>query len=199
MATISKIRIANMALSNVGARSSIESFTEGTAESNEAELWYDYSRLQTLEVYDWSFARKRLTLATHSDDPPAQWAYRYQYPSDCVSFRKIANPAGNNQPAIPFEIETDDNNETKSILTNLDDAVGVFTFDLETVALFSPFFVEMFSFALASHIAMALTGKLKVREAMVATFGSLQRAAPATNANERVGEAPKDADWVEGR
>ncbi len=116
-----------------------------------------------------------------------------------MSFRKLANPAGNNQPAVPFEIETDDDNENKSILTNLDEAVGVYTFDLETTTLYSPFFVELFSFALASHMAMALTGKLKLREAMVATFSQLQRAAPAFNANEAVGEDPKQADWIEGR
>ena len=200
MAVISKVRICNMALSNVGASSALESLTDGSAEAETCDLWYDYSRLQALAGYDWNFARRRLTLATHSDDPPdGVWAYRYQYPSDCVAFRKIQNPSGDRAAPVPFEIEVSDDLGTKSILTDLDDAVGVYTFDLETVTLFSPFFVEMFSFALSSHIAFALTGKQALRTEMLKTFSALQRSAPAVNANEQMEGLPKEASWIEGR
>ncbi len=200
MAVISKVRICNMALSNVGARSTIEDLAEGSAEANECNLWYDYSRLQVLEASDWSFARKRLTLTTHGDAAPdGVWSYRYQYPSDCVMFRKIQNPSGDQALPVPYEIETDLTQDNRSILTNLDEAVGVYTFDLETTALFSPFFVEMLAAALSSHIAFTLTGKGEIRQAMVESFASLQRAAPAYNANEQMKAAPADADWIGGR
>jgi hypothetical protein len=91
--SVSEVSICNMALSKIGASSSIESLTEESAEANECNLWYTFSRRQTLQATDWGFARRRITLATHGDDPPSGvWGYRYQYPSDCLTMRKIESP-----------------------------------------------------------------------------------------------------------
>ena len=200
MATISKVRICNMALSKVGAKSTIESLSEASAEANECELWYDWSRLQTLEASDWSFARRRLTLATHSDAPPTDlWGYRYQYPSDCVSFRRLVNPLGRQADPVPFEIELDLTQDNRSILTDLEDAVGVYTMDLETVALYSPLFVEMLSYALASRLAMPLTGTETIEERMALRFASMQAIAHAANANEQALPPSDDADTILAR
>lgn len=196
---ISEARIASMALSNVGS-SGIESITGTEAGAKECDLWYDFSRRQTLAAHDWNFARRRLTLATHDDDPPSGvWAYRYQYPSDCVKFRKIQNPAGEKADAIPFEIELSDDQSTKSILTNLDDAVGVYTMNLTEVTLFSEFFVQLFGFALATQIAYPLTGKLELRKEMDATFRTMALVAPAHDANEQMEAPPRDAEHIRGR
>jgi hypothetical protein len=210
---LSKVRIGNMALSHIGTDSTIESFTETSAEAKEVELWYDYSRLQTLASYDWSFARKRLTLATHSDDPPdGVWAYRYQYPSDCTKFRKIQNPTGsplvtfqadtdvsNAEDAIPFDVEISPSLGTKSILTDLNEAVGVYTFDQEAPELFSPFFVEMLSRALATHLCYALTGNIELKKQITLEFAQMSRLAPSMDANEQVERPPRDSDWIRGR
>lgn len=201
MADISKTIICNMALSRIGAASSIEDVdTETSAEANECRLWYDYSRLQALEAYNWNFARRRQTLAEHSDDPPSGvWTYRYQYPSDCVKFRKLQNPAGELAPPIPYEIEVADDLKTRSILTDLEDAVGVFTFDQEVTALYTPLFVSMFATALGANIAWTLTAKSELEDKMVQRFIGLQQNAEASNANEQASPEPKDADWISGR
>ena len=189
-----------MALSHVGARSTIEALDEGSAEANQCILWYAYSRVETLEVHDWSFARRRLTLATHDDDPPSGvWGFRYQYPSDCLVFRKIRNPAGELSDPVPFEIEMDDTQDNKSIITNLDDAVGVYTFDQETTALYSAHFVKMLSYGLAANIAFSLTGKIKIKDKMQLEFEKLSLTAPAIDANEQMAPPPKDAPWIKGR
>lgn len=195
--TVSKVGIGNMALSHVGGDSSIEAFGEDSVEANQIVLWYDYSRTQTLEAFNWSFARKRQTLATHSEDPPSGvWAYRYQYPSDAITIREIANPAGKQADAVPFEIEIDATGSTKTILTNLDSAVAVYTFDLETTTLFSSHFVETLSRLLASRIAPTLTSKKEIAERNFAVWQKMIKDAPAQNANEQVGEPPRDADWI---
>ena len=106
MAIISKAKIYNMALSKVGAAGNIEDTDDGSSEADECNIWYDFSLLQSLEAHDWHFARTRLTLATHSDDPPSGvWDFRYQYPSDCVAFRRISNPLGDQKLPVPFDIE----------------------------------------------------------------------------------------------
>lgn len=199
MAAISKTRIANMALSHIGAKSTIEDLTDSDAEAQECSLWYDFSRLQTLEAFDWSFARRRLALTAHTEDPPDIWGYRYVYPANCVSFRMIQHPADEQADAVPFNIELDGTLLRKSILTDLDDAIGVWTTDLETVDLFSPLFVEMLSLALASHIVIPLTADIELKKEMNVGFASLKLAAPAANANEQVGRTPREAEAIRGR
>lgn len=200
MAAISKVKIANMSLSNIGARSSIESFTEGSAEARQIDLWYDYSRQAVLEAFDWSFARKRLTLATHSEDPPDDvWLYRYQYPVDCISARSLVNPLGEDADAIPFELEVSADGLTKTILTDLDDAVLVYTFDLELTSLFSAFFVDTLAAHLAYKIAISLTGKVSLRDKMLNEYRIFLIQAPVHNANERMSKPPRDAESIRVR
>lgn len=208
---ISEVRICNMAMSMIGASSKIESITEAGAEAQECNLWYNYSREQALASNDWSFARKRLTLTTHSDDPPSGiWAYRYQYPSDCVVMREIQNPSGvavatwaydelAGADTVPFSVELDDSQSTLSILTDLDEAVGIYTFNLTEVTLFSQFFVQMLATALAANTAFTLTGNGDIADGMATRFQQMSAVARASDANEQVGKAPRDVDWVRGR
>jgi hypothetical protein len=211
---ISKVTIGNMALSNIGARSNIEDLTEDSAEAQAINLWYDFSRQQVLESFDWSFARKRLTLATHADVPPdGVWGYRYQYPSDALIIRYLQNPTnsgstdtifsdrtdGDTGDAVPYQIEVDDAKETKTILTNLESAIGVYTFDLETTSLFSGLFIETLAANLGYHVSHSLTGKAEIRKEQYERFLELLALAPAVNANEEVQKPPRQADWIRGR
>jgi len=199
MPSISKVLICNMSLSNIGAKSTIESITELSTEAKACNLWYDFSLKQALEAFNWSFARKRFTLAAHGDDAPEDiWAYRYQYPSDCVAAREIVNPAGKDADAVPFEVQISDDG-TKSILTNLDDAELIYTFLQENTTMFSAHFVEMFSYILAAHISFSITGKRTIKGDMLAMARSLLRVAPAQNAREATEEPIREAEWIRGR
>ena len=200
MVTISAVRIANMALSHIGARSSIESLDESSPEAKQCKLWYDYSRQQALASYDWSFARKRQALAVHADDPPeGVWNYRYVYPSDCLKAQHIVNLAGPTADAVPYNVEASDDGETKTILTDTEDAVLVYTFDQTSTAMFTPLFIEMLSHLLAHHIAFSLTGKKEIRTLELQIYNSLVNAAPAQDANEKVEAPPREAEWIRGR
>jgi hypothetical protein len=200
MATISKVKIANMALSHVGASSTIETFTEETSTAGIVDLWYDFSRLQVLEAADWPFARKRQALATHADDAPIlEWQFRYQYPADCVSLRRLVNPLGPTADAVPMEIELSNDDQTKTILTNLESACVVYTKDLETTALFSPFFIEALSYLLAHHIAFPITGKQSLTNRMLEVYNGYIQQAPSIALNEEVSRPKRDAPWIRNR
>jgi hypothetical protein len=134
MAIFSKVKICNLALSKLGARNKIEDIEEATAEAEACNMWYDLALETALEAFDWSFARKRASLAPSAFDPPeGVWAFRYQWPNDCVAPRQIEHPSHNtgneysyggspnymeDPDAIPFTSELGDL-ETKTILTNL--------------------------------------------------------------------------------
>ncbi len=208
MAFVSDTGIVNMALSHVGSRSTVENFrTEKTEEAVQARIWYDYSRQLILETYDWNFARKRAGLALHGDvisetatDPMAGvWGFRYQYPADCVKARKIQNPNAPPGNAIRFAIETSLDGEEKTILTNMEDAVLVYTFDQKATELFSALFVLGFSHLLASLMAWSLTGKRKVGLDQFTLYQSVLPTATAADANEAVEGAPREAEWIRGR
>jgi len=218
MPTISDTRIANMALSHVGSRANIESLDdEVSTEAKVCRLWFDFSRTQTLEAFDWNFARVRVVLTTHGEAAPdGVWGFRYVYPGDCVSARKLENPTGTvsgqtgvwvsnfstpaiRGDAIPFEIEMNAAGNEKTILTDLSDATLVYTFEQKSMALWSPLSVEAIALALASHISFTLTGKVKLSQNLAQTFQNIMLLAPASNANEFVDKPPRDAEHIRGR
>lgn len=215
-----EVTIGNMALSHVGASSTIESLTEDVPQAAQVNIWYHPARKQVLKAHDWNFARKRQTLTTHGDDPPAEWAYRYQYPSDALSIRKMVNPvatAGATSRAlfpddlgvtqailgvqgdpIPFVVEISDDG-TMSILTDLETAVAGYTFDQTSGALFSPIFDEILSHLIAARIAFSLTGKLTIKNREEKTFQRLILTAPALDAQEMQARKPREAESIRGR
>jgi len=197
MSALSKVDIGNLALSNVGAKVSILNFNDKTNEARRVNQWYDVSRKQVLKAYDWSFARKRQDLAEHGDDPPDQWAVRYQYPSDCIQMRRIWNPAGETVPPVPWALET--SGTTKSILTNMEDAVGIYTFDQEDTSMFTEDFSLALSWLIGFYIAFSITGKRSIAKDCWSTYSVLIASAPANDSNEQVEDLPKDADWIQGR
>lgn len=205
------VDIANMALTHIGSRMNIESLTEQSKEADHINLWFDTARKSTLEAYDWSCARKRQALSEHSQAAPeGEWQYRYQYPSDCLRARSIANATIVNQSivrgvpiqlvqpdAIPFEIETI--GEEKTILTDMEDAVLIYTFDQTAYEIYPAMLVRAFSYDLASMVAIGLTGKVALKEKMEQTWWQYINLAAATNANERVERAERDSAWIRGR
>lgn len=200
MSVVSDTLIANMALDNVGAKSVIASIGENSPEAKACKLWYDMSRRQALEAYNWSFARRKLTLASHSDPAPEpRWNFRYQYPVDCVKARLIENPLGEDADAIPFDLELSDDASVKTIVTNQDDAVLIYTADITQTSLFSMFFVDTLSSLLAARIAIKLTGKRTLKGDMIQQYNALLRIAPAHDANEAVGKKPREAEHIRAR
>jgi hypothetical protein len=203
---ISNVTIANMALSHIGARSAIQSLTEDSTEASQANMWYEYSLKQALEAYDWAFARKRVALALienvsddSTDNAYYEWVYRYQYPSDCLVMRKISNPAGKRADAVPFEVETTEDNESRSIFTDMEDAIGVYTFFNETPSTYSSHFVDTLASLLAHRMAFSITGSRTITNDMLQLYQAMIRVAPAVDANERMDDPPRDADWIRAR
>lgn len=198
--TISAVTICNMALSNIGTRSNIESLDEASAEAAQCKLWYDYARKQSLEAFDWNFARKRITLALDSEDADGiDWAYRYQYPADCLRARRIINPNGYTDDAVPFDVEISTDGQRKTIVTNLQDASLIYTFNQTREDFFEPLFVKALSHLLGSYVAYPLTTKEQVMSTQYQLYQQMLGFASMTNANEQVSETPRLPDWMRNR
>lgn len=199
MAAISKTKIANMALHHVGANTQIEDLDEQSSNAKVCKLWYDHARQQVLEGYNWTFARRRLTLAEHSEDPPDEWAYRYQYPAGALKIRELPSGLRDQSDPIPFEVELNEDGDQKTILTDMDEASAIYTSDIETTALFSPHFVITLSYLLAHYIAPKITSKTQKTQEMYQQYLRCLAVAPSMDANESAKGPPREAEWVRGR
>ncbi len=207
MVFISPVGIANLAISHVGGTALVESFTESGEEARQIRTHYDQSRREVLEAYDWTFARFRRGAALHGDtisttatDPWAgEWAFRYQYPDNCIRVRKIQNVNSPPDDASPFDIELSESGQEKTIFTDVEDAVVVYTADITDTPLFAPTFITAFALLLGSKIAFPLSGKLKLARSLFAEFRNTLPVATASDANERVEKPPRDADWIRDR
>mgnify|MGYP001579338832 CR=1 FL=1 len=202
---VSANEIVNQALSRIGAKSSVELFEptpEDTVEAHQAALWYHPSRRFVLEAFDWGFARTRLELALDSNDPPeGVWEYRYQYPADCLAMRYIENPAGLAADAIPFALEQPPTpaDALRTILTNAENAVLVYTRDVTNPSFFTQAFIEALVNLLAARFAMPLTGNLKLADRFDTAFAKALIFASSLSANQEVDNAPREASWVRDR
>lgn len=194
------ISICNEALSHVGAKSSISALDERSKEARLCNQHYDACRLEVLEAYEagWNFARSRFTLAVHGEDPPDQWAYRYQYPSGCLKALLIYNPVGSDEPKVPFEIEQAADG-SKCILTDMEDAVLIYVKETTDPNLFSRLFCTALSYLLATKICLPLTGDLKILNTVVSAYGGTLEKSEASNANETAKREEPDASWIRAR
>lgn len=192
------LTIANMALSHIGARAIMNSIEEDSPEAQQVRLWYESCRAQTLQAYNWNFARKRIQGSkSTSPAPEFDWEFRYVYPPDALSIRQIENPFGHQADAIPFSIESD--GQTKSIVTNLDNARIIYTYDLTDTSQFSPLFSEILSINLASKIAFTLTGRAELKQALSEQYRFQLLVASAHDGNEQIGKQPRESEFIRTR
>lgn len=199
MASISSVKICNMALAHVGDSATIESLSEASPEAKVCNLWYDWSRLQTIEAHNWTFSRKRKVLAVLETDASVEWIYRYGYPSDCVKALLLVNPLGKSADAVPYDVETSDDGQTTTILTNLEEAELLYSFDVTDPVRFSSLFIDALAWRIASRIAFSLTGQAALADAALRSYGQHILMAQTSNANEGQEGPPRDAEWIRGR
>lgn len=194
----SSVQIANLALSHLGVNG-IESFTERSVEARTMKQFYDTCRREVLERFDWSFARKRVALALHPEAAPAgMWEFRYTRPADCVEFRRIQNPLGEQADPVPFRQEAAEDGSL-CILTDLDQAIGIYTYDCQIVEAFTTSFGVALSHCLAWRTGFALTKKRSIADYQGQVYANMIRAAAGQNANAATPPPPVDAIWIRSR
>jgi hypothetical protein len=100
-----------------GKLNDLESDTEPNALI--ARMYFDAHVDELLEEFSWKAFMRTNTLAdiTDSQPPPADWAYRYVWPPDCLAPRQILIEGYiKNQTPIPFDVEMLADASLRSIL-----------------------------------------------------------------------------------
>jgi hypothetical protein len=186
------VSICNMALARIGVSSYISSLNEASNEARNCALFYEPMRDFVLRDHPWNFAKKRVVLAD-AGEPPAEWGFKYAYPSDCLKVRNIVPPGmrnPRNDQRVQYEVANE--NGQRVIYTDLEEAELVYTYRVEDPTLYDSMFISALAYLLASEIAMPLSVSPPVAEQARKAYNQVVSMASAQSMSEsHEGPAPE--------
>ncbi len=209
----SAVDLANRALLEAGTRTTITSFEEPSTEAAACATFYGPIRRQLLRGVHWGCAKKQLplsllgTLSAGTGVYP--WTYKYAYPEDCLLLRYLLRtpPTGTGvigdpgyfrpSPANRFEIANDGG--VRVILSNVEFAIGVYTFDVTNVEIWDPLFEEAVVMALAAKLVIPLSGNVGMKGDFISLALTALNNARASDGNESPSDVDHTPDWIAGR
>lgn len=175
--SVSKTVIYNLALGHLGVKP-VTVDTENTVQALTLTRFWDPARQDTLAMCDWGFATVEALLTEVANyTPPPGWTYGYAKPAKSLAMWKIYNAVGVGVFVDPDTgrtvldeglLRAQSQNEFKRIfdptlsvqvyLSNVPDAYGSYTYDMDDVSQFTPGFVTAMGLQLAAAAAVSLTG-----------------------------------------
>ena len=194
----SEVDICNLALSHIGTKSTISALNEQSNEARQCNIHYAKARDFVLRVHSWGFADKTLALALLSDPPP-NWLFKYQYPTDCVTGIEILPEDKAVELPIPYKIGVSADLNSKVILTDREDAYFRYTARVTNATLFDDAFVQALSWYLASQLALPLTGDKAIRNEAARGYLIMSGQAETADLNENEPDPEREASWTDGR
>jgi hypothetical protein len=178
----SEVEICNLALSNIRA-GSINSLDEDSLQAQQCKLKYPIMRNRCLTELAWGFNRKLRALSVLTTEI-FNWAYAYQYPTDCLkihrlvgSYEELANadadvvsrlidsqllPISDLRNKVAYEVFNFDNNKT--IGANETELRIDYSAKVTDPNLYTDDFILALSHLLSSELAIPLIGAKTGRE-----------------------------------
>lgn len=199
---VSDVQIAKLALSHIGDRYDITSLDEATPEAEQINLIYENVRDALLREHPWNFAKRYYTPAALSGTAPAGWQYMYAYPPSGLKVLRIIHPLdprGEKLTPLDFTVARN-NSDVKVLLTNEEDPEFEYIKQVTVATDFSPDFDMAFSWRLAEHVAMPLTGDGQIANNMERKAARYVELAKMEDGNEGTsGRQTRDPDWLTAR
>lgn len=183
----SKIDIFNQALAHVGVSTTVASETDRTPERVICSRFWD-SCLDSLFAYKsmpWAFAVNTVALADIGS-PPAGWAFRYRYPSDCITALGIFDESMRQVPhdlRPSFEIQYEE--DGRSIVCDVEAARLKYVKRVAEPERWPTVFADAMGYRLASLIAMPIKNDAGLRNDMLALADQFTQIAMAATLNEQ--------------
>lgn len=171
----SEVDICNLALGNLGDAANLQSISppDGSAQADHCARFYPIARDALLEMHDWGFATKRVTLALLTN-PITEWTYCYAQPTDLLNTIAVMDPAATDDTSVgipantlwletpivnigsytpqPYILESAADG-TDIIYTNQQGAVLRYVARVTDTSKFSPLFVRCLAASLSSMLA----------------------------------------------
>lgn len=142
------VEICNLALSHLGSSATVSAIAppDGSVEAGYCARFYGMARQIALTAVTWQFALKRVALAEVTNTSTV-WLYAYRKPSDCLKpLRVLKSGAVDESYGADYEMEG------QVIVTNEPEAVLKYAYDVTDTTQYTPEFVSVLSFMLASYL-----------------------------------------------
>lgn len=195
-----EVDVYNMALSAIGARSSVSEVDEDSEEAAACTLWYDTVRDNVLEAANWPSANafKRLAVTVERDfsedwlitDPHPDFRYAYSPPADMLRPRFLSTWERFTVGLV---------NGQKKIMANTEDAILAYTAKQTVIDAWDASLKMAIVYALAGFVAIPVTGKLARGQWALGLANELILQARVRAANEKENSFESIPDWIAAR
>ena len=199
----SETEIANMALGHLGVDQFIDDLElENTKYARACRKFFLAASRKAQRDGYWGFNRKIQALGLVEEQPNDEWAYSYQYPSDCLNFGRILSGARQDtrDSREPYRFAVSDQN-TRLIWTDKEDAVGEWAVFIQTIEIFPDDYAIALSYLLAHYIAPSVTSgdpfKLK-KDVMDLYMYEISKSKAAAK-NEEQPDVEPDSEFIRAR
>lgn len=195
------VDICNLALGRIGISQFINSIDEASNEGRCCKRFYDLVRDRVLAEAPWNFCTRWASLQDIGT-PPTGWAYRYRYPADCLSLRKVV--AGEDSGAtiargIPYAVMEDETMGGLSVCCDSSPVMARYSVRITNEQLFSPLFVNAFAWALASELAAPLSSDPRNAANAASAYQAARLQALAASLNEGIEGLVPESDYISAR
>lgn len=196
-----KTNIGNMALSNISATGLVSNIdTDTSINAKTLRIYYEPALRYVLEDVDWNFATGRQALAKLEETAPADWAFVYTLPADCVKPREIYTSTRRTQrDEVPFEVGLSAARDKKVLFTDQDAAELRFTAYVTDPNLMPASFQMMFARYLGFLISPALTKKKAVTDEQFAKYEKLKVTADVSDIEAGTQDAELEGEFLQAR
>jgi hypothetical protein len=201
------VGIANIALNNLGDRT-ITAFSDKTAQATSCSNRFSDVVNQVLRSHPWNCMTKRATLAKYDLTPVYLYDYAYVLPSDALRVVSLKEEEDYDY-AWRIEVVDEGGTDKLALVTDASSAniryirkyIGGTNHDVANsgIDLFDPLLVQAIGLALASEIAMDLTGRSELRDLMLAKYSALLSEARSINAQEGTAKVIESNEWLNAR
>lgn len=197
----SSTEICNLALNHVNGKEIQNLDTDSSNEASVCRRFYEQARNEMFEDFPWPFAEIREQLSLVSETPTDDWAYSYQYPSNCARLGYIPSGVRNDtkDSAIPYKVVYGDSGEY--IYTDQENAEIVYTRRVTDESRFPAKFVIALSYKLAGYIAGGVSGgdPFKLGEKADKKYEMMMAQLQSNVLNEQRREPAPESEFISAR
>lgn len=199
MTTISKTRIFNMALNELGVSAPI---ANADAQDDTRAIimrnFYETARDEVLKSFDWNFAEKYRVLTPTTDEClNPNYSYVYDYPNDCVNAREVFEKGGDGAKK-KFKPSANSQGQ-KVLLTNFAPVVLRYTRRVEQENFFDEEFANALAMYLAGLTGKAITGSQEKANDALKKYWDKVRLGQLSNASEGQEVDADDSTYLDAR
>lgn len=196
----SQIQIVNSALIKLGASPTL-TIDDSNKRARAMKAMWELSRDGLLRSYRWSFAMKRVTLASLADEPDFGFDKQFQLPADFLRLDYVSEFfVGLSMSDIRNSDESDYSIEGTKLLCDLADPLPIrYVSRVSDTSLLDACFVDALACRLAYDTCEEITQSSTKKVSILQDFDIAIRNAVRVNAIEKPPQPVADDSWMVGR